>query len=470
MNANGNPPPAVPPRKPTLATPDQPGPPRPRDKPFQSLPEPEPSRAYLYAGIAIAVLVVVVIGAGVIRALGGKGAEQGRKGQEASPPLPLAGPAAPPGPPKGITGTEIVFGMASPFSGANKELGRGMKAGVELAFAAANASGGIHGRKLTLVALNDEYEPARTAAVMKELVETRNVFAIVGNVGSPTAAVSVPYVNDRKVLFIGALSGAPVLRRDPPDRYVFNYQPSYAEETAAAVRYLVNVRRYRPSQIAVFSQQDDFGEACWEGALSQLRRFGRDPEQVLKTGYKRNTADVDEAVARIQADTGELRAVVMGATYRAAARFIVKVRDAGLELTFTNVSPVDSDQLAEELLGAGKGYARDVVVTQIVPPPDSNASAVIKYRQALEKHALGETPGWLSLQAYVVGNILIEGLRRAGRDVNTESLVDALESIRGLDMGIGVPITFGPSEHQGSHKVWGTMLQPDGSYKQIDLE
>ena len=473
MNANGNPPPAVPPRKPTLTTPVQAEPSRPREKvPFQSVPQPQSSRAYLYAGIAISVLVVVVIGAGVIRAMGGKGGEQAPKGERAASqtPLPLGMPAAAAGPAKGITDTEIVFGMASPFSGPNKELGRGMKAGLELAFAAANEAGGIDGRKLRLVALDDEYEPSKTSAVMKELVETRKVFAIVGNVGSPTAAVSVPYVNEKKIPFIGALSGAPVLRRDPPDRYVFNYQPSYAEETAAAVRYLVNVRRYRPSQIAVFAQQDDFGEACWEGAVAQLRRYKRDPAQILKTGYKRNTAEVEEAVARITEAGEELRAVVMGATYRAAARFIVKVRDAGLKVTFTNVSPVDSDQLSEELVGAGKGYADDVVVTQIVPPPTSNATAVIKYRHLLEKYMLGEKPEWLSLQSYIIGNILIEGLRRAGRNVSAESLVDALESIKGLDLGIGVPIAFGPSEHQGSHKVWGTMLQPDGTYKLIDLE
>ncbi len=473
MNANGNPPPAIPPRRPGPAKPAEPPPARSRDKvPFQSVPEPQPGRAVLYAGIAIAALVVVVIGAGVFRAMGGKGGEQAQKGEGTGSqvPLPLAMPAAPNGPSRGITDTEIVFGMAAPFSGANKELGRAMKAGLELAFDAANEAGGVNGRKLALVALNDEYEPARTASVMKELVETRNVFAIVGNVGSPTAAVSVPYVNEKRIPLIGALSGAPILRRDPPDRYVFNYQPSYAEETAAAVRYLVNVRRYRPSEIAVFAQDDDFGEACWAGAVAQLRKFRRDAEQVLRTGYKRNTAEVDEAVARIKADGENLRAVVMGATYRAASRFVVKVRDAGLKLTFTNVSPVDSDQLAEELVAAGKGYADDVVVTQIVPPPTSNATAVIRYRKLLEKYMLGARPEWLSLQAYIVGEILVEGLRRAGRNVTRESLVDALESIKKLDLGIGVPITFGPSEHQGSHKVWGTMLQPDGSYKLIDLE
>ncbi len=420
-----------------------------------------PPRVYLVAGVAVGAVVLVAVVAGLLRAMGG------REQAPASAVLPAPAPG---GTPAGLTDSEVVFGMASPFSGANKELGRGMKAGLELAFAAANEAGGVHGRTLRLLALDDEYEPDRTAAVMKELVEKHKVFAIAGNVGSSTAAVSVPYAMGRKIPFIGALSGSPILRKDPPDRYVFNFRPSYAEETAAAVRYLVEVRGHDPSRVAVFSQEDEFGDACFEGAAAQLARYGRAREQIVKTGYKRNSADVDAAVAALRGAPGEVQAVVMGATTRAAARFIVKVRDAGLAPTFTNVSPVDATHLAEELLGAGRGYTEDVVVTQVVPLPTSNASAVMRYRQLLEKHMIGEQPGFLSLEGYVVGQVIVEALRRAGRGLDGEKLVAALEGIQGLDLGIGAIVGFGPAEHQGSHKVWGTMLQPDGSYRQMDLQ
>jgi ABC-type branched-subunit amino acid transport system substrate-binding protein len=389
-----------------------------------------------------------------------------------APQVTAAVAAATPGErrPRGITDSEIVFGMASPFSGGTKELGRGMKAGVELAFAAANDAGGVHGRQLKLVALDDGYEPSRTLGVMKELVEQRGVFAVVGNVGSVTAAVSVPYALEKRIPFVGALSGAGVLRRDPPDRYVFNFRPSYTEETSAAVRYLVNVRRYKPSQIAVFAQDDDFGQAGWNGVAQQMRKLGRDPESVLRLSYKRNTADVDGAVAKLREAGGQVKAVVMVATFRGAARFIQRVRDSGLSVTFTNVSPVDATALADELVQAGAKYTEDVIVTQIVPSPQSRATAVMRYRDALEKHALGERPGYVSLEGYVVGSIVVDALKRAGRDVDTESFVSTLEGIQGLDLGMGAPITFGPSEHQGSHKVWGTMLEPAGTYRPIELE
>ncbi len=388
-----------------------------------------------------------------------------------SEPTAPAAPARPPAPPvNGVSAAEVVFGMASPFSGANKELGRGMKTGLELAFAGANEAGGVHGRKLRLVALDDGYEPDRTLGVMKELVEERKVFGVVGNVGSVTAGVSIPYVSEKKVLFLGALSGAPVLRKTPPDRYVFNFRPSYAEETAAAVRYLMEVLRLPASAIACFHQDDPFGQAGLAGVQQQLKRAGADPSRLLALTYKRNSGEVAEAVARL-AKTPEIKAVVMVATYKAAAQFIIGAKEAvERPLTFTNVSPVDSNALADELLQAGPRFTEGVVVTQIVPLPTSRATAVTRYRGLLERRALGERPGFLTLESFVVGEILVEALKRAGPDLDTEKLVAALEGIRDLDLGIGTKITFGPAEHQGSHKVWGTALQPDGAYTALDLE
>jgi len=418
-------------------------------------------------------LAVVVVAAALL--VGGTAAYVlTRKPGEVRPaegPTPAAAPAAPrPGKVRGVTDAEVVFGMASGFTGATRELGRAMKTGIETAFAAANDAGGVHGRKLRLVALDDGYEPARTGEVMKRLVEQENVFAVVGNVGSATAAVSIPYCLEQKVVFFGALSGAEVLRKQPPDRYVFNFRPSYAEETAAAVRYLADVRRIEPRRIAVFAQQDDFGESGHRGAVKQLGERGVEAARVLKLGYKRNTADVGEAVAALRTHASDVDAVVMVATYKAAAAFIRKVRDAGLSPIFTNVSPVDSNALAEELVSAGPRYASEVIVTQIVPLPGSSATSVLKYQKALERYAPGEKPDFLTLEGWVVGNLLREGLERAGKDLDTDRLVQALEGIQGLDVGLGTRLTFGPAEHQASHKVWGTALQPDGTYRSVDLE
>ena len=166
---------------------------------------------------------------------------------------------------RGVTDSEIRFGISAPFTGAAKELGQNMKRGIETAFNVANASGGVYGRQLRLIAADDGYEPARAAVTMKQLYERDQVFGLVGNVGTPTAVVALPYALDRKMLFFGAFTGAGLLRNDPPDRYVFNYRASYAEETAAVVNYLVKVRRLLPEQIAVFAQQDAYGDSGFAG-------------------------------------------------------------------------------------------------------------------------------------------------------------------------------------------------------------
>lgn len=370
----------------------------------------------------------------------------------------------------GVSDGEVVFGMSAPFSGPSKELGRQMKIGVELAFAAANDAGGVNGRRLRLVALDDGYDPARALAGAKDLLEQKRVFGLVGNVGTPTTAAALPFVLEKGALFFGAFTGAKLLRNEPPDRFVFNYRASYAEETAAVVRYLVDVRRFRPGQIAVFAQEDAFGDAGFDGVAKMMRRYRHDPAQLIRVGYKRNTQDVAEAVRVVKQNAPHLRAVVMVATYKAAARFIEKVKEGGAQLVFTNVSFVGSNELAEELTPLGGRFAEGVIVTQVVPLPTSSATAMLRYRDLLARHAPGERPDFVSLEGYLAGSLLVEGVKRAGKNLTTDTLVDALEGIRGLELGVGVPLTYGPSEHQASHKVWGTVLDAAGTYKTLDLE
>ncbi len=366
---------------------------------------------------------------------------------------------------------EVVFGMVGPFSGAAKEMGKEVRIGIEVAFAAQNGAGGIHGRMLKLVAVDDGFEPSRTAGAMRELIEVRKVFGILGNVGTATAEVAVPYANEKGVVFFGPLSGASFLRHNPPDRYVFNYRASYAEETAAMVRYLVEVRRIPPAKIAVFAQDDAFGDAGFEGVARIMRQYKRDPAKVLRIRYKRNTADVEDAVRAVAARAKDLGAIVMVATYKPAARFIERLHDAGVDkLVFTNVSDVNSNALADELGQLGPGYAEGVVVTQVVPPPTSKATLILKYQDQLKRFAAGEKPSYLSLEGWISARLLIEGLERTGRTLTTDALIDALEGIRAVDLGLGTPVGFGPSEHQASRVVWGTILGAKGALSPLELQ
>jgi len=372
----------------------------------------------------------------------------------------------------GVTEHEIRFGMVAPFSGPARELGRQMKVGVEAAFNAANEAGGIHDRRLSLLTVDDGYEPGRTVEAMKDLRDGKKVFGFIGNVGTPTAAVALPLALEKKMPFLGAFTGANLLRREPPDRYVFNFRASYAEETAAVVRYLIKVRHLRADSIVVFAQQDAFGDAGYSGVVRAMREIKPDMHAPVRLGYQRNTTDVAEAMAGLSQRhrTVPVKAVVMVATYRAAARFIEQAHDLYPKVIFTNVSFVGSTALAEELRLLGQRYATGVIVTQVVPPVESFATAVLKYKEVLRKYFPGEKPDYVSLEGYWMANLMIEGVRRAGREIDSEHLVDALESIHDLDLGLGAPLSFGLGEHQASHRVWGTQINDAGTFDVIDLK
>jgi ABC-type branched-subunit amino acid transport system substrate-binding protein len=371
----------------------------------------------------------------------------------------------------GVTATDITLGLSAPFSGPAKELGRGMQVGIETYLRHINESaGGIHGRKLKLLALDDGYDPKRCAETMQDMLERRQVFAFVGNVGTPTAEVSVPMVLQHKRVLFGAFTGAGLLRRDPPDRYVFNYRASYGEETSTIVHYLLTLRKVKPDEIAVFAQQDGYGDAGFNGVAKALRKLGFDTERILRLSYERNTTNVDEAVSRLLAHKDRIKAVVMVPTYGPAASFIKRIREAGMAPIFTNVSFVGSNALAEALRETAPKYAEGVIVTQVVPFFGSSATGVLQYRERLAQFFPAEQPGFVSLEGYIAAKLLCTALDKVGPEPTTEKLVEALESIRNLDFGLGTQISFGPSEHQGSHKVWATVLDGKGQLQNLELD
>ena len=379
-------------------------------------------------------------------------------------PVPV-GPAV-----RGITDREIRFGIAAPFSGSSKELGRQMKLGIDTAFNRINDAGGVEGRMLKLIAADDGFEPTRTADAMKQLYEKDQVFGMIGNVGTATAAVALPYALDRRMLFFGAFTGANVIRHDPPDRYVFNYRASYAEETDAAVRYFVKMRRIPPRQIAVFAQQDAGGDAGFAGVAKSFRSLGASDSGILRLNYQRNTVDVDDAVNQLKAQRVPIKAVVMISAYRPAAKFIEKTRDLFPGMLYSNISFVGSTVLADELMLLGPRYAAGAIVTQVVPAVSGYSSIVLEYKNALAKYFPGEAADYVSLEGYVAANVLIEALKRTGPQLDTEKLIDVLENMRDLDLGLGASLGFGRAEHQASHKIWGTALDETGKYQAIELE
>lgn len=371
---------------------------------------------------------------------------------------------------QGVTDQEIRFGMVTAYSGSAKENGQSYKRGYEVAFAKVNEAGGVNGRMLKLIAVDDGFEPSRTIPAMRQLWDKDQVFGFAGSLGTPTAAVAVPFALERRALFYAPFTGGSVVRHDPPDRYVFNYRPSFIEEADAAVRYLLKVRKLRPNQIAAFGQNDDFGEQGFAGVAKAFRAIGLNDNAILRLTYNRNTIDVDEAVNQLRMQKTPIRAVVMTATTRPAAKFIEKTRDLFPGMIYTNMSVVGATALSQELAMLGPRYMENIVVTQAVPAVSGSSSTVLDFKNALAKYYPGETPDYISLEGFIAANVLVDALQRCGPQIDSERLVEMLETTRNLDLGLGAALNFSRGDHQALHKVWGTQLDRAGTYQPIELE
>lgn len=357
-------------------------------------------------------------------------------------------------------GDEVVrVGMTSAFSGPAQALGTGMRDGMLAQLEIINARGGVRGRRIELAHLDDGYEPARAARNMRALIDERRVFAVLGNAGTPTAAVTVPIANEKRVPLFGAFTGAALLRRTPPDRYVINYRASYAQETAAMVRGLVTDLGVAPEHIGFFTQNDAYGDSGYHGAVTALEALGYRDARLLPHGrYSRNTLHVENALARLIDPCVDVRAVIMVGAYAPCARFIQLARRYGLRAHFLNVSFVGSEALAAALGRDGES----VVVTQVVPHPDASLPACETYRAAVPPAARTFT----SFEGFLVMRAFAAGLEAAPPGATSEQWIDTLEQGAALDLGLGVTHRLSPARHQLSDAVWPTVLR-DGRFQPL---
>jgi branched-chain amino acid transport system substrate-binding protein len=353
---------------------------------------------------------------------------------------------------------DIVLGMSAAFSGPSAELGRGVRIGIEAMLKRVNDSGGIGGRRLRLVAIDDSYQADPVKDNMLRLIDREQVVAVIGNVGTQGAGVAVPIANEKKVLLFGTYSGADLLRKNPPDRYVINLRASYAEETSVMVRGLFK-RGIKPQEIAFFTQNDAYGDSGFAGAVQALSEIGFNDAKSLAHGrYDRGTIAVESGVMALVEARVRPKAVILVGTYAANARFIRLAKQLYPTMLFLNVSFVGSAALNRALGPAGEG----VIVTQVVPHYESPLPGVREFRDSLARYAPGTAPTFIELEGYLVAKAVVEGLRRSSPNITRERLIDALESAP-IDIGIGTPLRYGNREHQGSHQVWLTMIK-DGKF------
>lgn len=348
----------------------------------------------------------------------------------------------------GVTESEILLGQSCALEGPGKALGTGMKAGLHAAFAEMNEKGGINGRKIKLISLDDGYEPEKTIANTHTLIEKEKVFLLIGEVGTPTSLAAVPIAEKASVPFFAPFTGAEFLR-NPFKKYVVNIRASYNQEMEALAAYLVDKKNF--TRIACFYQNDGYGRAGLSGMIKALKK--RDMELAAEGTYERNTVAVKSGLLKVRRAKPE--AVVMVGAYKPCAQFIKLAKKAGMKDTvYCNISFVGTKALAEELGEAGEGC----IISQVVVFPENKEIPLVnEFHKAMAEYQPDATAGFVSLEGYLAGKVFAE-IAEKTPDLTRENFLKTLETISTLDMN-GMTLGFGPQDHQGMDDVFLTIIR-----------
>jgi branched-chain amino acid transport system substrate-binding protein len=350
----------------------------------------------------------------------------------------------------GVSDNELVIGSSLALTGHASFLGTQTLHGALAYFNHINEQGGVNGRRLKLVELDDAYDPSRCVANTQKLINEEKVFALTCYVGTPTAVKIIPLVQEAKIPLVGLFTGASALRQ-PFLRYIINIRASYYEETGGAIRHFVEDLGIK--KFGVFYQYDEYGLDGLTGAELALKKYELMP--VAKASFTRGTLDVEGAVEKISSSDAE--AVIMIGTYAPCARFIKLMKERKPGLLYHAVSFVGAEELMERLDSDAEG----VIVTQVVPPPWETAllPAAQEYHQLLARYFPGDKPNFVGFEGFINAMVLVEGLNRTGRDLTREKLIDAIEGIQQFSLGIANPLSYSPSNHQGLQRVYFTQVR-----------
>ena len=375
---------------------------------------------------------------------------------------------------QGVTDRLIRIGGVMDLEGRSRGLGLGMKAGIEAAIRNERAKG----RRIEFVTLNDSYTPTKTIEATNALI-AQGIFVMIGNVGTPTAKVSLPLLAQAKVPAVGFFTGADILR--PGVGEIVNYRASYVQETGAVIRAAIEAG-VNPAQICAYVQNDAYGMAGVIGIKRALvalpgtevvtktldvilQQQGEDPARnnLGPVGvYKRNTFTSRDGYRSLknweQVSKAPCKVIVTVGTYNAIANFAAYSRYKDENWIISAVSFTGADNFHRALSDAG--IQSRVIMTQVVPPLESKLPIVVEAREKL-----GEQFGWVSLEGYIVGKLWLTAMERIEGRITRAKFLDAILGKK-FELG-GLRLDY-TDDNQGSDLVVLTNLTSDG-FKPMSL-
>lgn len=342
----------------------------------------------------------------------------------------------------------VKVGMSGPFSGGLSLLGQSVRDGVEVAFGEINDAGGVNGRKLELIAEDDAYEPMKTIAAAKKLVEQDKITALVAVTGTAPSASLLPFIKESKTPMLFPYAFAHALTT-PLNRDVFTTLPEVRVQMMVLANYIL--KDLKQTKVAAIYQNDDFGQDAVAGLEE---RFGAAKISLVKLPFDRGTTNFSGVVA--QAKAAGVEHIVFLGIPKDAAIVMREANNLGWKPQFSGHNALGDPQTFQ-LAGP---LVEGAIAIAVMEPLDSEKPAVKAFLAAQRKYKPNTKPTTYSMHGYQSGKLFAEALKRSGGKTDEASIVNALESMKNYDTGLMAPLTFSADQHAGA--LAGAIMKAEG--------
>ena len=334
---------------------------------------------------------------------------------------------------------DITIGQSTPLTGGNADLGKDIRNGALAYFEKINAAGGVNGNQIKLVTLDDKNDTKLSAENTQKLLNENNAVALFGYASSTLSIPAMPMVKESRVPFFAPFTGADTIRKQ--NDFVYTVRATYADEIDKIINFWGNLGSTR---VTVLHYDDAVGKQNFETVARTLQKFNKQPTSI---SIQRNADLPDDIVKRIAASDPQI--ILVTTLYAPAAQMVKKLRAANLPYVVTSLSFVGASQLAKALGPEAAGIS----VALTVPTARSLNVPVVKECVAAWV-ALGqkETMTVTAIESCIAAKVLVEGMRKAGKEVTRASLQKSLSSMGRIDVG-GHVVEFKPGFHHGGKFV-----------------
>lgn len=349
-----------------------------------------------------------------------------------------------------VYANDIRIGMSADFSGPISYLGNNMKIGIQTYFNSINDN---LEHKYKLISYDDKYNPITASYNVRKLIDEDKVIALLGNVGTPTSNVTIPIIDEKQIVLFGAYSGGNALREFNTNRYVFNYRTSYSQEAYYIVTNLLK-KGIKPEEIAVFTQNDTYGDSGLYGVIKAFRQVGYYKlNRVAHGRYTRGTVNVEKALSKLLDYNIDFKAIVMVSVDEPSIKFIKYAKQDFPNAKFYTLSPTDITKLGSKL----PEHRNDIYTTQVVPILSSDVPIVKEFKEKLFKYFPDIKPNLIALEGYIVAKLFVSNLNNLNKEtINSSLIYKELIKLKNIDVGLGFSSSFNNIFHQYSDKVWLT--------------